>query len=63
MLGWWLKLKFKGGQGGGACLGREGVAGGRELTRAPTTTKNKTHLPIHAAIARSAIARSAIGDR
>ena len=50
LLGWWLKLIFKGGQGGGRYLGREGGAGGRELTRAPTTTKNKTRLPIHAAI-------------
>ena len=50
MLEWWLKLIFKEGQGGAAYLGREGGAGGRELTRAPTTTKNKKLLPIHAAI-------------
>ena len=50
VLGWWLKLIFQGRQGEGAYLGRDGGAGGRELTRTPTTTKNKTHLPIHAAI-------------
>ena len=50
MLGWWLKLIFQGGQGEGAYLGRESGAGGRELTRDPTTTKNKKLLPIHAAI-------------
>ena len=59
LLGWWLKLIFKEGQGGGRYLGREGGAGGRELTRAPTTTKNNKSYQY---MQRSAIARSAIGD-
>jgi hypothetical protein len=63
LLGWWLKLIFKGGQGGGAYLGREGGAGGRELTRAPTTTKNELTTNTYQNMQRSAIARPVIKDR
>ena len=43
MPGWWLKVIFQGGQGGGAYLGREGWGWERGLTRggtATTTTSN-----------------------
>jgi len=71
MPGWWLKVIFQGGQGGGAYLGEE-WGWERGLTRGgttTTTTSNAPPLPIHVTIGdqrspeRSAIAKNISDQR